>query len=370
MGFIATAFGNHQQEQTAKKVSAQQQAAVQARQDQNQVSLNNANFLLNKGGNAATNDLTKYGNAAINTSLRAGNAAVNALGNANHVAQSDLMTSGGAGLQRLAQGNAAQQGGYGQAIGSTIAGANAAANTLGGLTGGRAGALLDQPGGLYGGYQASPGYQYALDQSEQAINRAAAASGGRYSGATLKALQNNAIGLANQDYEQYVNNQNALYNNAATNDAYNAGIGTNLASLEAQTGQNVGALQTGAGNAAYNAAGNAANFGFGVGQAEAGAAQNYGANTAQTLQQMGAQAAGYQNQLGQNLGQVDTSIANAQANNQMQNAAQQSTLTGMMIGAQGMPVQYSGQTLAGIGNGIDNIINNAAQIAASKGAFG
>lgn len=54
---------------------------------------------------------------------------------------------------------------------------------------------------------ASPGQQYLRDQSEQAILRNAAATGGLQGGNVLQALQQNAIGLAAQDLQ---NQQNVL----------------------------------------------------------------------------------------------------------------------------------------------------------------
>jgi hypothetical protein len=362
MGFIATAFGNHAQEKAAKQASAQQQAAIKDQQQTNTGTVNDANATLGLGEMNAENAFDKYGNAAINTTQQYGNQAINALKDSTATAQNDLGTTGAAGLRALGQGATAQQGGYSSAIGSTVAGANAATNTLQSLRNGRAGAMLDQPGGLYGGFTADPSYQFALDQSEQAINRAAAAHGGRLSGETLKALQNNASGLATQNYQNFIGNRNSLYNNVANNDAYNANLGTNEANLQATTGTNVAGLQTGAGNSAYNAAANNANFGFGVGQAQAGAATALGTNTAQTLQQIGAQASGYQNNLGQNIGSLTANTAGAQAGNQMTGAQLNTNLTSNLVGAQGMPVQYSGQTLAGIGKGIDQTANAAAAI--------
>lgn len=49
-------------------------------------------------------------------------------------------------------------------------------------------------------YQEDPGMQFRLQQGEQGINRAATASGARYSGATLKALARFNSGLASQEY--------------------------------------------------------------------------------------------------------------------------------------------------------------------------
>ena len=57
----------------------------------------------------------------------------------------------------------------------------------------------------YAGFEASPGFQYSLDTSNQAIEGSAAGNGGLFSGATLEALQENSIGLAQQDYGAHLN---------------------------------------------------------------------------------------------------------------------------------------------------------------------
>ena len=50
-----------------------------------------------------------------------------------------------------------------------------------------------------------PGYQFELAEGNKAIDRAAGARGGRYSGATLKDLQRFGQGLAQQNYSQAYN---------------------------------------------------------------------------------------------------------------------------------------------------------------------
>ena len=55
------------------------------------------------------------------------------------------------------------------------------------------------------GFQKSPGYQFQLDQGLDATKSAAAAHGGIGSGATMTALNNFAQGVANQDYQTYLN---------------------------------------------------------------------------------------------------------------------------------------------------------------------
>lgn len=56
-------------------------------------------------------------------------------------------------------------------------------------------------------FQTSPGYQFALDEGQRAIEGSAAAQGGLYSGATMKALQDRAQGVASQEYNTWNNNR-------------------------------------------------------------------------------------------------------------------------------------------------------------------
>lgn len=75
--------------------------------------------------------------------------------------------------------------------------------------GGNALAELQRSLGLTPGgsnYKASPGYQWELGQGLSAVQNSAAAKGGVSSGNTLKALQSYGTGLANQDFQQYLNN--------------------------------------------------------------------------------------------------------------------------------------------------------------------
>ena len=55
------------------------------------------------------------------------------------------------------------------------------------------------------GYQQSPGYQFQLAQGLDAAKSAAAAHGGLGNGSTLQALNNYGQGMANQDYQTYLN---------------------------------------------------------------------------------------------------------------------------------------------------------------------
>jgi hypothetical protein len=62
----------------------------------------------------------------------------------------------------------------------------------------------------YDNFQNSPGQQYLREQSEKALLRSAASTGGVGGSALKAALQKNAIGLASQDYQNQFNNLGSL----------------------------------------------------------------------------------------------------------------------------------------------------------------
>lgn len=113
----------------------------------------------------------------------------------------------------------------------------------------------------YQGFQASPGYQFALDQGNASVNALAGARGGLNSGATLQALQENGIGMANQEYGNWWNRLSGI-----------AGSGQNAA---AQQGTAMTNAAQGVSNA-YGAIGNARAAGaIGTANAINGGIQNY-----------------------------------------------------------------------------------------------
>src|SRR6516162_2822158 len=87
-----------------------------------------------------------------------------------------------------------------------------------------------------------PGYQFALQQAQQAAERAAAAGGMTASGNLIDAEQRNAIGLQNQQYQNWIKNlQNAGQMGLGATQAGAAGQATgytNLANLAQQYGEN------------------------------------------------------------------------------------------------------------------------------------
>jgi hypothetical protein len=61
------------------------------------------------------------------------------------------------------------------------------------------------------GYQQSPGYQFNVDQATKAANQAAAAGGMLGSPAEQQSLATTVTGLANQDYNNWMNQALGLY---------------------------------------------------------------------------------------------------------------------------------------------------------------
>jgi hypothetical protein len=82
----------------------------------------------------------------------------------------------------------------------------------------------------------TPGYQFTLDQGNQAIQRSAAAQGGLLSGAAAKAMDTYTTGLADQTYNQQYNNYLAGSQQAYNQLAGVAGIGQSTATNLANTG--------------------------------------------------------------------------------------------------------------------------------------
>lgn len=72
--------------------------------------------------------------------------------------------------------------------------------------------LITEPGAAEEDLIASPGYQFRLEQGQQALERGAAARGQLVSGRTLKELQNFGQGMASQEYGNYLNNLRSLTN--------------------------------------------------------------------------------------------------------------------------------------------------------------
>ena len=80
-------------------------------------------------------------------------------------------------------------------------------------------------GSEYQGFQATPGYEFQRDQGLAAIDNSAASRGNVFSGATMKAAQTFGQGLANQEYNNFLNRITGVASGgqAAAGNAANAG---------------------------------------------------------------------------------------------------------------------------------------------------
>jgi hypothetical protein len=76
----------------------------------------------------------------------------------------------------------------------------------------------------YGGFYASPGYQFRLDEGSRAYDRSAAARGMLLSGAQVKAQTRYGQGMASEEFGNYANRLAAIagVGQTATNNAGNA----------------------------------------------------------------------------------------------------------------------------------------------------
>lgn len=104
----------------------------------------------------------------------------------------------------------------------------------------------------YSSFNNQPGYQFAVQQGTQAINRQAAANGSLYTPQTLASVGNYVQGQASQSYNTYVQQ---LLTAAGLGGQANAG----LAQGDIQTGTNISQAQINQGNA--NASGTLSNAG-------------------------------------------------------------------------------------------------------------
>ena len=120
-----------------------------------------------------------------------------------------------------------------------------------GATGMGYGSLL-QPFGL-DQFQASPAYNFNLEQGQQAINKAAASRNMYYAPATLQDLTKYSQGLASNEFQNSFNNYNTNLNNIWNRLYGLSGTGQNAASqtgaFVAGAATNIGQDITGAANA-------------------------------------------------------------------------------------------------------------------------
>jgi hypothetical protein len=118
---------------------------------------------------------------------------------------------------------------------------------------------LGLPGGVdsataTAAFRNSPGYQFALKQGLNSAQTSAAANGSLFSGGTLKALNDFASGMADQNFGDWFNRVGGISGagSSAAGQAINLGSSTagNLSDLALKTGDNQASSYGGIGNAA------------------------------------------------------------------------------------------------------------------------
>lgn len=122
-------------------------------------------------------------------------------------------------------------------------------------------------------FHSSPGYNFALDQGTENVERKLNTTGNLASGGAMTALNDYAHGMADQDWQQYVTNLQPFIGASTANaagsgtiTAGNAGMYTtdasNLASMKMQEMAGIGAANANAANAQTGVSGNILNAGM------------------------------------------------------------------------------------------------------------
>lgn len=117
--------------------------------------------------------------------------------------------------------------------------------------------LLNDPNGLLNrlgqGYQSSPGYQFQVNQAQQASNRASAAKGMLGSPMQQQQMAGTVNGLAQKDFNQYLSHVLGLYSQGLNSEQ---GIYNSSANASHSLGENLSNALMSQGNLAYSNATN------------------------------------------------------------------------------------------------------------------
>lgn len=242
------------------------------------------------------------------------NKGIKALGQGVDTARTDLTNSLNGSLAALGQGYntgvSAINSGFGSAIGSAQAGIDklnpwvtqgAAANTMQGNALGINGAAGNQA--ATSAFQASPGYQWNVDQATDAAARKANALGISASGNTLDAITRLGSNLANQEYGNWYDRLTGVSTQ-----------GQAAANSQMQGYQNLGNLQAQQGSAL-------AQLGQNYGQNQASAYNDYGKNLSSNAMAQGTGTAGLYQGLGSTMAAVNMNAVNGMASGNMAAAA-------------------------------------------------
>ena len=333
--------------------TAQEKAARRARDAQ----LKQAG-LLREAGSAAQDEFRAGGRRALGNIYAAGRNAGKFL-NTGFDEQGNFIGQGfdeAGGVQRQAFGQAGKIGLEGAQLAqrSLQQGESGALSQLSGLGGDLRGQLEETRNRGFSGFEQDPGFQFRQQQGEQAINRAAAASGGRLSGRTLKELGSFNQGLASQEFQNFANRrlqqQQQLLSGSQALSAQELSAAGQRANITQSSQTNLANLATGT---AANQQGLALNRGTtlsGLALDRAGALSDLSGNKATTL-------ANLETSQGNQLANTNLATAAGVAGAGLQGAGSAASIAANAI--QG-PVQLAGQAQANLGQ---NIANTAGDIA-------
>lgn len=357
-------LGAKKQEEASQEALQQQIAFAREQMEAAQAAGQEAAGVIGAGQAGARGDITGQG-ALAEQSLRQGlrqgqfygGEALGALGQGAQGALGALGASGALGRGALGQGlggyEAALAQGLGQGMGALQQGQQGV-SSLSNL-------LASQ--GAFGGFEQDPGYQFRLQQGEEAINRAASARGGRLGGRTLKELGSFGQGLASQEFGNFANRRMG-----------ELGLRTNLAGMQQAGGSALANLAfagaQGLGGARLGTGQTLAGLETGLGQNIARVQQGLGAGQANIYGNLGAQAqAGYGNLAnlqagtGTQLANVGMQGAIAQGNALQGAASQSGQIAGTLLPQFQFPTQFAGQGMSVAGQAIGDMTKQGAMFA-------
>lgn len=122
-------------------------------------------------------------------------------------------------------------------------------------------------------FRADPGYQFAFDEGQRAIQGSAAARGGLLSGGALRALQRTGQGMADQQYGSYLDRFGYLANMGQNSAAQTGQFASQSAGRQGAYALDAGAARAGG----YLSAANTATGAISNGMQLYGRMQGYGA---------------------------------------------------------------------------------------------
>lgn len=227
----------------------------------------------------------------------------------------------------------------------------------------------------YAQFQESPGQAYLREQAERGLTRNAAAIGGLGGGAVRSALQEQAIGMAAQDFENQFNRRGTVadrgMNAARTEAEILMGQDRNQTSLDqANISANTSRYNTNV-NANTQRDLAAAGYQFNSGNNFAAGRTNAGNNIANNIAQSSSNLANFINNQGTNIGNIYGGAGAQQGSSftdYANNAANiRGNASGNFMGVSGVPANNQntfgnyGQLLQGIGGGLQayNQYNNS-----------